>query len=56
VDSQRRHLKAAAFTATLHIDRAPPVIVINSATEQATDRAAGLARQDFAAVKQLIRV
>lgn len=38
---------------TLHIDRARRlVIVINSATEQPTDRAAGLARQDFlAAVK-----
>ncbi len=35
---------------TLHIDRARRlVIVINSATEQATDRASGQARQDFIA-------
>jgi CubicO group peptidase (beta-lactamase class C family) len=41
---------------TLHIDPARRlVIVINSATEQPTDRAAGLARQDFiAAVKAVL--
>jgi hypothetical protein len=34
----------------LHIDRARRlVIVLNSATEQPTDRAAGRARQDFIA-------
>ena len=38
---------------TLHIDRARRlVIVINSATEQPTDRASGRARQEFIAAVQ----